>query len=140
MISIQKLPINLYPEIKCIKRFNIYKDNQTTFIRDTLREEEWKIIENISYNNLEAMVRKTKWEINTIESLELLFNELISDKQVNLDIINMLSNIYFWTSSIVSTRTVSTIKLDYDTNQLDEKAEPKDSICVGIVTRKIRGF
>jgi len=132
-----------YPEIKCIKRFRVDKGYHNWIIRDMLRQEEWKIIEKVKYSELLVNIRNSNWQVNTVESLTLFFNELKSSfkrNDVNFDIISMLSNKYFWTSSNFSTRTKMTILFDFDTNQISVNPEKKDNTCVGIVTRKIRGF
>jgi len=132
-----------YPPISCIERFSVDKNNENWIIKDMLRQEEWKLIENINYSDLSARVRNSNWQINTVESLELFFNELKSSfkqEKENTDIINMLSNKYFWTSSDVSTRAKSTIMLDFKTEKIAEMPEKKEHLRVGIVTRKIRGF
>ena len=132
-----------YPEIECIKRFMVDKNHQDCVIRDILRQEEWKLIENVNYNNLRASIRNSNWIMNTVESLSLFFNELKASFErdnVNHDIINMLSNKYFWTSSNFSTRTKLNIMLDFDTGQLKGIPEKKENSRTGIVTRKTGGF
>ena len=132
-----------YPKIKCIKRFRVDKGYQNWIIRDMFRQEEWKIIENVNYVDLLAKIRNSNWQINTVESLSLFFNELKLDfkrDQVNQEIITMLSNKYFWTSTDISTRTKSAIMVNFETEHLSEIPEKIESICTGIVTRKIRGF
>ena len=126
-----------YPVIKCMKRFSVYKINNVKLIRDMLKEEEWKVIPDISYNDLLAKVKNSDWQINTIESLVLFYNELKSNfknERYNSEIIDMLSNKYFWTSSDYSTRTLSTILLDFEKDTL-EKPKPKHVKGIGIVTR-----
>jgi len=132
-----------YPDIVCIKRFMVDKNHQDWVIRDLLRQEEWNIIENVNYSNLRASIRNSNWIINTVESLSLFFNELKASFErdnVNHDIVNMLSNKYFWTSSNFSTRTKLTIMLDFDTGQLKGIPEKKENSRTGIVTRKTGGF
>jgi len=132
-----------YPELTYIKRFSVEKNNQDWIIKDMLRQEEWKLIENINYNDLLVRVRHTNWIVNTSESLEVFFNELKSNfkrDKVNNDIVNMLSNKNFWTSTDISTRTKATIMLDFNQGKSEEEAKVKESKCVGIVTRKTRGF
>ncbi|KPA15457.1 conserved hypothetical protein, secreted [Candidatus Magnetomorum sp. HK-1] len=126
-----------YPEFKCMKRFNVYKTNNIKLIRDMLKEEEWKVIPDISYNDLLANVKNSDWQINTIESLVLFYNELklnLKNERNKSEIIDMLSNKYFWTSSEYSTRTLSTIMLDFEKDTL-EKPKPKHVKGIGIVTR-----
>jgi len=132
-----------YPEINCIKRFRVDKGYQNWIVRDMFRQEEWRIIENVNYSDLLVRIRNSNWQINTVESLSLFFKELKLDfkrDQPNQDIIMMLSNRYFWTSTNISTRTKSTIMVDFESDHLNEIPEKKESICAGIVTRKIRGF
>jgi len=132
-----------YPQIKYIKRFSIESNNNSILIKDFLRQEEWKIIENITYNGLLMKIRKSSWDVNTVESLERFFYEVkanLDKNQLDLDIIKTLSDRYFWTSTKVTTRTLATITFDFKGGQLAEKPQLKEDVGVAIVTRKMRGL
>jgi len=126
-----------FPKIKCLQRFEIEGD----LIIDTLRREEWKIFNETNFYNLKRIEEHSSWMLNTDESLERFFKELLlclERGDVDTKIINMLGNKFYLSSTNVATRSFSALQFDFTNKTIKQDRVASDSILSSILTRKLR--
>jgi len=133
--QINDLPEIILPEIKCIQRYEII--DEYTF-NDNLRLDQWKIIKQSTYPNFANYSNDSDWTINTYESLQRLFLELkqaLNKNQVDMKIIQMLSNQSFWTNTQIDYGYKSVVVFDFTKNFLSELTKSTDEMFMGILKR-----
>ncbi|ETR68326.1 MAG: hypothetical protein OMM_10645 [Candidatus Magnetoglobus multicellularis str. Araruama] len=133
--------IDTLPDIHCVHRFEMIDDNS---FYDNLRYDHWRVIpDKYTYIDLVMNIKNSDWMINSFQSLQRLFFEMKDSSEnndVNIKLIQLLSNKSFWTNTSIDSIRKSVAIFDFSQNDLLENAHMTDEMIFGIVKRKFSDF